>query len=69
MENKTLKNLFDFQKFNENPLLAELIADTEKRYSASTASTKVVEELSEDSLDMINAAGVPNPRGPNKEKL
>jgi len=69
MENKTLKNLFDFQKFNENPLLEDLIADTEQRYSLNTASPKAFEELSDDRLNMINAAGGPIPRGVNKEKL
>lgn len=49
METK-LKRLFDYQKFENNSRLAALIADTEARYG---------DELSEDSLDFVNAAGAP----------
>lgn len=43
-----VKNLFDFQKFKTNEHLAGLIAETESRYA---------KELSEDDLEIINAAG------------
>lgn len=43
-----VKNLFDFQKFKANEHLAGLIAETESRYA---------KELSEDDLEIINAAG------------
>ena len=43
-----VKNLFDFQKFKANKHLADLIAETESRYA---------KELSEDDLEIINAAG------------
>lgn len=45
-----LEKLFDFQKFENNSRLAKLIAETESRYSKA---------LSDDDLDMVNAAGVP----------
>ncbi len=43
-----VKNLFDFQKFKANKHLAALIAETESRYT---------KELSEDDIELINAAG------------
>lgn len=45
-----LEKLFDFQKFENNSRLAKLIAETESCYSKA---------LSDDDLDMVNAAGVP----------
>lgn len=45
---KTLKRLFDFQKFSGNTRLAEITADTEKRYENT---------LSDDALEAVNAAG------------
>lgn len=45
-----LKQLFEYQKFENNGRLAGLIAETEARYGS---------ELSEDSLDFVNAAGAP----------
>lgn len=47
MEEK-LQQLFDFQNFLQNPRLAELIAETEKRYGKA---------LSDDDLEQVNAAG------------
>lgn len=47
MENK-LKKLFDYQHFENNSRLAELISETENRYAA---------ELSDDELFMVSAAG------------
>lgn len=43
-----VKKLFDFQKFEENKRLAELIAETESMY---------MRELSDDELENIAAAG------------
>lgn len=45
---KTLKALFDFQRFSLNPKLAGIISDTEKRYE---------NVLFDDDLENINAAG------------
>lgn len=45
---KTLKRLFDLQKFSGNMRLAEMIADTESRYG---------NVLSDDDLEAVNAAG------------
>lgn len=47
MEEK-LKRLFDFQKFEKNEKLSALIEETQKRYA---------EELSEEDLEQISAAG------------
>lgn len=43
-----LEKLFDFQKFENNSRLAKLISETESRYAKA---------LSDDELDMVNAAG------------
>lgn len=48
MMEKKLRQLFDFQKFSENPRLAEMIEETEKCYG---------ETLSDDDLEQVNAAG------------
>lgn len=45
---KTLKQLFDFQRFSGNTKLSGIISDTEKRFG---------NELSDDDLEQINAAG------------
>lgn len=45
---KTLKHLFDFQKFSGNARLAEMIVDTERRYGNA---------LSDDDLEQVTAAG------------
>ncbi len=45
---KTLARLFDFQRFSGNTRLADIIADTERRYDNS---------LSDDDLEKVNAAG------------
>lgn len=49
---KTLRALFDFQRFWGNSRLAEMISDTEKRYKNA---------LSDDDLENISAAGEPFP--------
>lgn len=48
MENK-LKKLFEYQRFEGNPRLAEMIRETEERYAAH--------QLEDDLLCMVNAAG------------
>ena len=54
MESK-LKSLFDYQRFEKNPRLAKLIAETESRVAAR--------ELSDDDLEFVNAAGeFPSPK-------
>ena len=45
---KYLKNAFDYQRFRNDPDLAKLIAETEKRSSKA---------LSDDDLNMVSAAG------------
>ena len=56
MEQK-LRRLFDYQKFQENPKLAELIADTVDRYAT---------ELTDDDLSLVNAAGDLTPHDDEK---
>ena len=48
MTEKTLEKLFDFQRFQNNPRLASLIAETESRYE---------EALSDEILEVVSAAG------------
>lgn len=45
---KTLKRLFDYQKFSGNSRLEAMIRDTESRYD---------NVLSDDDLEYVNAAG------------
>ena len=47
MEEK-LKQLFDFQRFERNPRLEQMMAETRERWGA---------ELSDDDLELVNAAG------------
>ncbi|MBQ7581322.1 MAG: hypothetical protein IJU25_00725 [Lachnospiraceae bacterium] len=47
MENR-LKQLFEYQKFEQNPKLEKVIRATETRFP---------EELSDDELEMVSAAG------------
>lgn len=49
---KTLYRLFDLQRFSGNDRLAEIIADTEKRYDSA---------LFDDELGVVSAAGEPAP--------
>ena len=49
MEQK-LKALFDYQRFEKNERLEKIIAETESRYA---------QELSDDDLSLVNAAGEP----------
>ena len=44
-----LSQTFDFQKFQQNPRVADVISDVESRY------TKVA--LSDDDLELVSAAG------------
>ena len=48
MTEKRLEKLFDFQRFQNNPRLASLIAETESRYE---------EALSDEILEEVSAAG------------
>ncbi|MDO5331887.1 MAG: hypothetical protein Q4E99_04335 [Bacillota bacterium] len=45
---ETLKELFDYQKFEENRELERFIQDAENRYA---------KELSDEDLNLVNAAG------------
>lgn len=55
MENR-LKKLFDYQRFEKNKKLEELIRETESRDAV---------ELSDDSLAFVNAAGGTDTAGGN----
>ena len=55
MENR-LKKLFDYQRFEKNRKLEELIRETESRDAV---------ELSDDSLAFVNAAGPTDTAGGN----
>ena len=55
-----LKGLFDFQRFEGDPALQRLIEETEARYFR--------EELSDDALSMVSAAGDPFSRPPDPMK-
>ena len=46
-----IANLFDFQKFQQNPRLAAILGDVAKCYAAVA--------LEDDELEMIHAAGDP----------
>lgn len=54
---KLLKHLFDFQKFDGNPRLSEIIAAAENRCHA----------LSDDELEAVSAAGDPTPSRDRKD--
>lgn len=54
MTEKTLKNLFDFQRFAINSSLEKIIQDTQSRIPSA---------LSENELSFVNAAGVPEIMG------
>lgn len=45
---RTLRNLFEYQRFENNSRLGRMIAETEKRYYS---------ELSDDDLFLVSAAG------------
>lgn len=56
MQEKILKILFDYQRFEGNEKLKDMIAETEARYQ---------DELSDDELELVSAAGTseyPSPR-------
>lgn len=65
MNDKKLKRLFDFQKFDQNPSLGFAIQSS-RSYIASLSSK--FEELSDNELDMVNAAGTPT-NGANSTDL
>lgn len=50
MENR-LKSLFDYQKFEQNPALQDIIDSVHARYARR--------ELDLDEMEMVNAAGQP----------
>ena len=56
MNDRKLKQLFDFQKFEGNSTLNFAISSA-RGYIASLQS-QGFDELSDDELDMVNAAGV-----------
>ena len=60
---KKLKSLFDFQKFDGNSELADMIAATEKRFSKN-------QQLSDEDLSWISAAGtgIVDPKKKDKDK-
>ncbi|MCR4822609.1 MAG: hypothetical protein K5873_07025 [Treponema sp.] len=56
MNDKKLKQLFDFQKFSKNSAM-EFAISSARSYIDSVQS-KGCEELSDEELEMVNAAGV-----------
>ena len=46
---KNLSQAFDFQKFQQNPMLAGIVRETEGRYAKAA--------LSDDDLELVSAAG------------
>ena len=58
MENK-MRKLFEYQRFENNARLAKLIEETESRYATA---------LSDDDLDIVAAAGVPEDDYSAKDK-
>lgn len=57
MNDKRLKQLFDYQKFEQNSAMNFAIASA-RSYINSLKNAPTVMELDEDELDMVNAAGV-----------
>ena len=57
---KTLKSLFDFQKFEGNPALQQVIDSVHARYA--------VRELSLDEMDWVAAAGTPDQKPGKKDE-
>lgn len=57
MNDKKLKRLFDYQKFEQNSAMNFAIASA-RSYIDSLKNAPMVMELEEDELDMVNAAGV-----------
>ena len=57
---KTLKQMFDYQRFAKNPALQSIIDDVHRRYAR--------QELSDDELETLSAAGDPylHVMGPGK---
>ena len=47
---RKLSQAFDFQKFQQNPKLADIVRETEGRYTKAA--------LSDDDLGLVSAAGV-----------
>ena len=58
---RTLKNLFDFQKFEGNPALQSVIDSVHSRYATR--------ELNLDEMEWVNAAGTPDARPTKKDEL
>ncbi|MEE1052091.1 MAG: hypothetical protein UIB39_08370 [Lachnospiraceae bacterium] len=57
--NRTLKRLFDYQRFENDSRLGGMIRETETRYGLRGG----MQELSDDDLMFLNAAGVPEISG------
>lgn len=57
--NRTLKRLFDYQRFENNSRLGGMIREIETRYGLRGG----MQELSDDDLMFLNAAGVPEISG------
>lgn len=57
---KTLKTMFEFQRFAGNPRLSRMLAEAEARCDAL---------LDDDLLDFVSAAGTPVPDAPTQDPL
>ena len=67
MKDTKLKQLFDFQKFEENPAMGFAIQSAHSYIDSLKA--RGFEELSEDELDMVNAAGVDSGNAKKNSRL
>lgn len=69
MNDKNLKQLFDFQKFDKNSALELAIQSAHafaEKQSKLNSQPKVIELFDED-LDMLSAAGIQHPVAPVKK--
>lgn len=53
-----LKKLFDYQRFDGNSKLQNMIDNVEAKYGINGADMSDMRALSDDELDMVSAAGV-----------
>ena len=57
---KTIRSLFDFQKYEGNPALQQVIDSVHARYA--------VRELSPDEMEWVSAAGTPDRKYGKKDE-
>lgn len=59
---KKLRTMFDYQSFEQNPRLAKMIDNTQARYGHG-------QELDDDDLELVAAAGIKKKYQLDEEKL